>query len=1162
MKNRIGSTVLRDKMYSRSRASRLRSLRLETLEGRQLLTAAPTPVHNALIAEDTNLDFRVSAMDALLVVNHLNARSAAGEGELTSLSQSDSRYLDVNNDSRVSALDALQVINRLNGEGEEDILMVYSYSITNVVDPDNTASAAPISQISVGQTFQLNVFFKDNRDIASLPVNSNGKKIAGPYSGGLDMGLSSTTLASYQFSSNFLNGVLFASRYGEGRTATQGTPENLQYFNEVFSASASTAPPDDPGSPKPFYSVRFVANNPGTLTFTPNGPEVADSENLLYGSTSVIPNDMINFGGPFSITIIADPTTPVANPDTLTTNEDTALAISNATLLSNDTSPATPPRTLEVTGIQTIPGTTQGTLSGNQYTPPAHFNGSDRLTYTIRDASGLVATSTITINVSAVNDAPTAGNDSPNVVEDSTDNTLTVLTNDSPGPANESGQNLTIISVGTTSNGGTVSIAAGGQSLNYTPADGFIGTETFTYTVRDSGTPALTATATVTVTVEPATLPRARRDTATVNEESTNNSIDVLANDLANTGRSKLLVSFAQPANGTVTRNDNGTPSDTSDDRLVYAPNGNFFGTDTFTYVMNDTSDPQGASSTGTVTVTVNNVNDAPTLVNDPVAAEENVTRTITFSSLLTNDSPGPNETTQSLTITSVSAVSATGGTVRIEGTNVIYTPTPSFSGQFLFTYNATDNGTPALSAANPATVTVNVTEFNDPPVLQNDTDSTLEDVAKTIALTTLTSNDSPGPSEASQTLTVTGVSALTNGGGLVQIQGGNVVYTPAANFNGPFQFTYTARDNGFPEKSSTATVTINVTPVNNAPQAGADTVRAFKNNALLIPIATLLGNDSKGPANEASQTLSIISVGSATGGTVSLDSTAGIVNFTPANDFIGNASFRYTLRDNGGTANGGVDTAEGQVSVAVEEFQPSTIGGKVWVDEDRDNAIDTKERFLGGITVTLTGNSLGQTVAARSVETAADGSYQFVDLGPGSYQISFQAPPFLNGTLNSPSPKSVSISEPGGANVTRNHAMLGYASQYALWVSQLVSNYNYQDGSRFIPGAFMAIAADNSLQWSMKLDGYQDAVFTEAVFQGDNLLFTTVGADRLVRTARLSRSEYSMIKDSAGNSLVHLKDSANDLQWAAVNRSSPGYNTPTYLEAVDDFFEQMGWDS
>ncbi|HAC90364.1 MAG TPA: hypothetical protein DCF63_06975, partial [Planctomycetaceae bacterium] len=192
MKNRIGSAIQRDKVYSRSRASRLRSLRLEALEGRQLLTVSPAPVHNALIAEDTNLDFRVSALDALMVVNHLNARSAGGEGELATFSQSSNSYLDVNNDGRVTALDALQVINRLNGEGESATLMRYSYSITNVIEPSNALAGSPITQVAVGQTFQVNVFVQDVRD--PFPPAPGG----GVLGAAIDIGINSLAFADYQ----------------------------------------------------------------------------------------------------------------------------------------------------------------------------------------------------------------------------------------------------------------------------------------------------------------------------------------------------------------------------------------------------------------------------------------------------------------------------------------------------------------------------------------------------------------------------------------------------------------------------------------------------------------------------------------------------------------------------------------------------------------------------------------------------------------------------------------------------------------------------------------------------------------------------------------------------------------------------------------------------
>jgi hypothetical protein len=1147
MKNRLGKSFVKP---MQSRSHRLRKLQLESLEGRRLLAADTSLSSNFLIAEDVNKDFRVSAMDALVVINHLNARSASqGEGEFGGGSNAPFA-LDVNRDGRLSALDALHVINRLNGEGEDNLLMVYSYSITNVVSPNETASAASISQIAVGQTFQVNVFVKDNRDINSLPTNEDGMKVGGPFSAGMDMGLSSTSLATYQFSTNFRSGVLFSSGFTSGRTATQGTPEDEQFFNEVFAAGGSTTPPENPVDPKPFYSLRFVANTPGTLTFNPNGPEDIDSENLLFGSLEVIPNSSISFGNPFSITIISDPTGPVVVNDNLTTNEDTSLTIQNSVLLSNDSSGATPPRVLTVSSIQSIAGTTQGTLIGNVYTPPADFNGTDLLTYTVTDSSGLTATGTITITVNAVNDPPVAGDDNFSVILDSADNPLNVLANDSPGPANESTQTLTITGVSAASNGGTVTIAPGGGSLIYTPNPSFIGTETFTYTVQDNGNPALSDTATVTVDVQPANRPFAVRDTRTVSEDSSNNSIDVLANDLVNEGQTPVLVAVVtEPANGTATIDGN---------VIRYTPDPDFFGTDVFTYSMNETNSEE-ENSIGTVTITVTNVNDAPILADDSAQAEENVVRRIPFADLLANDSAGPGEDAiQTLVITSVSTITSAGGSVAIDGTDVVYTPTPTFAGTFFFTYHATDDGTPPLRSELPATVTVTVNEFNDPPVLQDDSADGVEGSPVTIALTTLLANDSPGPNESNQTLTVTGVTAVTANAGTVQIVGPNVVYTPEADFNGPFIFTYTAIDNGFPAKSGTATVTITMAAVNDPPVVGNDTVRAFKNNELRIPISQLLANDSPGPENESDQILTLISVQSPVNGTVQLDSATGHVVFTPATDFVGVASFQYTVQDNGGGTN---NSASGTVTVNVEEFQPSVIAGKAWVDENQNGVIDSTERMLGGVKVTLTGSSLGQPVPARTVLTLADGTYDFEDLGPGSYQISFQAPAFMLPSSTIGNTHNVQIAEPGGLTLAQNYAVIGLSAQYAQWVSQLVSQYYYTDPSMAVRGAMFALGSDNSLLWGMKLDGYASAKFTEAVFDGDALLLTTVDANNAVRTARLARGAYSFVRDSVtGNTLVRVIGSMTDFQWSLVDRDDPAYDAPRYLDAVDDVFAQEGW--
>lgn len=1042
MKNRIGKSFpFRKALLGRGKNSRV--LHLEALEGRRLLSADTPIVSNMLIAEDVNRDFRVNALDALIVINELNARNrsvANGEGEASG-SSSKSLYLDVNRDGRLSALDALLIINRLNGEGETDTLIRYSYTITNTVDPNDPTSGTPLTQVAVGQTFQINVFVQDVRD-PFPPAPAGGVRSAG-----LDIGINSLDFASFQFTTDFASGILYSSNFPDERGVFPSGEITTEFFNEVKASSFSLGAVPNPSSPRAFFSTRFVATNPGVMTFTGRGAtDDVDLVNFI-DIEGEVPNANIDFGLPFSITIVADPNIPVANPDTLVTRAGVSRTITNAELLSNDTGVDLP---LTVTGIQTLPGT-QGTLVGNVYTPLAGFTGSDTLAYTIRDAQNRTATGTITINVLP---AIVANDDAFTIQVDSSNNILEVLTNDTP-------TGLTITQVTTPSQGGTVSIVSGNR-LRYTPAASFRGTETFVYTVRDNGGDGVRDTATVTITVVDR-LPAAGSFSVNVNEATQNNSINVLANVQANEGQQPILIRIgSQPANGTVSIDDNGTPNDLTDDRVLFTPNPGFVGTDSFTYVANDTSDPREPDSTGTVTVNVLEVNRPPIVVNDTVNSLEKQQAVIPIATLLSNDRAFLEG--QSLTLTSVRPISTAGGSVQIQGTNVVYTPNPNyFFGQFLFEYTVTDDFVRPLSAV--GTVTVNVAPVNDPPIIPSD-----------------------------------------------------------------IQF------------------------------------RAFKNAPLTIPVAEVLRNVQPGPPNESDQTLSITAVGpnatnnGANVGTVVLNAAAGTITFTPNQDYTGPARFNITVRDNGGTANGGVDTAQGQVTVNVEEFQPSTIAGKVFVDENRDGAMNGRERALGGIEVTLTGTSLGQQVAPRSVLTLSDGTYDFEDLGPGSYQVTFKAPAFMLASSSFSTSHTVQIAEPGGLTVGRDYAVVGFSAQYAQWVSQLVSSYYYTDPTLAVRGAMFAIGSNNSLLWGMKLDGYSSAKFTEAVFDGDHLLLTTVDANNVVRTARLTRSEYAFVRDSSGNTLVRVLGSMNDFSWTQVNRNSPPFQASMYLNAVDKVFDQEGW--
>src|SRR5207244_3037031 len=137
------------------------------------------------------------------------------------------------------------------------------------------------------------------------------------------------------------------------------------------------------------------------------------------------------------------------------------------------------------------------------------------------------------------------------VQEDSADNVLTVLANDTSAP--DTGETLTVTSVTQPATGGTVTLTGG--AVSFTPAPNFNGTVTFTYTISDGN--GGTATATVTVTLTPVNNPPTAMDDAfTVHEDSADTTLKVLANDSTapDTGETLTVTAVTQPpAGGTVT---------------------------------------------------------------------------------------------------------------------------------------------------------------------------------------------------------------------------------------------------------------------------------------------------------------------------------------------------------------------------------------------------------------------------------------------------------------------------------------------------------------------------------------------------------------------------------------------------------------------------------
>lgn len=120
-----------------------------------------------------------------------------------------------------------------------------------------------------------------------------------------------------------------------------------------------------------------------------------------------------------------------------------------------------------------------------QYTPATDFNGTDSFTYQAYDGHDLSETTTVTIRVTEVNDAPTIGDDAAIASEDSVGNVIVVLTNDASGPANESGETLTVTAA--VALHGSVMINPDG-TLSYSPDANYFGPDTIRYTIRDNGT--------------------------------------------------------------------------------------------------------------------------------------------------------------------------------------------------------------------------------------------------------------------------------------------------------------------------------------------------------------------------------------------------------------------------------------------------------------------------------------------------------------------------------------------------------------------------------------------------------------------------------------------------------------------------------------------------
>ncbi|WP_299103569.1 Ig-like domain-containing protein, partial [uncultured Winogradskyella sp.] len=449
-----------------------------------------------------------------------------------------------------------------------------------------------------------------------------------------------------------------------------------------------------------------------------------------------------------------------------------------------------------------------------------------------------------------------------------------VLTNDE----DFEGDNQTVTANSNPTNGTVVMNPNG--TYTYTPNPGFIGEDTFTYTICDDGNPQACDTATVYIEVlsnggPENEAPIANADTSTT-PVGTPIDIVVLTNDFDPDADPITITATTDPANGTVTLNPDGT--------ITYTPDPGFTGEDTFTYTICDDGTP-ALCDTATVTVTVQDTG----MVNTTNANDDAYNTTPgadILGNVLLNDNDIESDTQ---TVTSTTVTTVQGVTVNIDPNSgeFIYTPITGYSGTDSFVYTICDNGSPV--ACDQATVYITVGG------LANTTDA-IADINNTFVDQPVTGNvltndeDFEGDNQ-----TVTANSNPTNGT-VVMNPNGTYTYTPNPGFIGEDTFTYTICDDGNPQACDTATVYIDVLPEsgpsNEAPIANADT----STTPVGTPIdVVVLANDFDPDGDP----ITITATTDPANGTVTLNPD-GTITYTPDLGFTGEDTFTYTICDDG----------------------------------------------------------------------------------------------------------------------------------------------------------------------------------------------------------------------------------------------------------------------
>ena len=685
-----------------------------------------------------------------------------------------------------------------------------------------------------------------------------------------------------------------------------------------------------------------------------------------------------------------------------------------------------------------------------RYQPNLNFNGTDQFTFVAFD--GLLSSSpaTVSIQITPVNDAPSAANVSIALDEFTSYDSRTAGNQRLQGSDGdpEVNQVLTYTIMTPPTNGTLTFFDPATGDFVYTPTGNYNGPDSFTYRVMDdaaAGAPAglNSNTATVSITVRPTNqAPTATPQSVTTAEDTAR--LITLAGTDGDDGVVQVLTFAIAPViagvcgtfvtgAGLNTQRGTITGFNPATGTLTYTPAFNYNGTDQFCFRVTDDAlagNPAGlVSPPATVSITITPVNDAPvTLPVAPVTVTEDNPVIITL--LGDDDGDGNPATSENQTLTFIAIDLPTKGTLSfLTGGQVQYTPDPHATGADSFTYVVRDDDTaggPALTSGL-RTVQLNITPINDAPVFTKGPNVTISEDAGAQTIIGWATGVLPGPSTAVDELTQTvsfTVTVQQQTGSFAQLfavapavaPNGTLSFTPAANANGEATIALQLTDSAG-ASSAIETFTIRINAVNDAPEFTLPSVLAAVNeDAGLVNFpnwVTGLRTGPSGAVDETSgQSLTQFNISYTTSGNLefttppTIDTTTGRLTFQTAPQTNGQAVVRVSLSDNGSSTLPNVNTSAVRtftISVNPVNDPPSFDATNVIVDEDADLVT-----IRGWATNILPGpeaatDEVGQTLSFQASVVNPSGQSPILQFGtatvdPVTGDLTFRTLPDRNG--------------------------------------------------------------------------------------------------------------------------------------------------------------------